>query len=107
MKPLKPSMRESKRYLLIKGENLKEKTQKAIFEFLGVLGLSETGLRFIKLNKNSAEISVNRNALNKVRASFAITKQPIRIEKVSGTLKSLRTKPQAKQTTKLKNSKKF
>lgn len=92
MKPLKPSMREKKRYLFIKGENLQEKILETIQEFLGVLGLAETGLKFIKLNKNSAEISINRESLNKVRASFALTKEYINVQNVSGTLKALRTK---------------
>lgn len=89
MKALKPSMREKKRYLSVKGNNLEKNIRKAIFDFLGVLGMTDTSLRFIKKNKNSAVIQINREALNKVRASFAVFKDKIEIEKVSGTLKGL------------------
>ncbi|MFW6283629.1 MAG: hypothetical protein ACOC1P_06285 [Minisyncoccales bacterium] len=90
MKPLNPAIREKKRYLLIEGENLEENIQKTILDFIGVLGMSETSLKFIQKNKNSVIISINREALNKVRASFAVNKSKIRVKKVSGTLKSLR-----------------
>ena len=53
MKNLKPSMRENKRYLLVKGKNLKENIEKAILEFIGVLGMSRAGLGWIKSNSNS------------------------------------------------------
>ena len=92
MKSLKPSQRENKRYLLVKGKNLKESIEKAILDFTGVLGMSKTGLGFIKSNKNSIIISVNREAVDAVRASFAIWFEKISVEKVSGTLKGLRKK---------------
>ncbi len=59
MKSLKPSQREDKRYLLVSGNNLRENIEKAILDFVGVLGMSKTGLDFIKTDKNSAIISVN------------------------------------------------
>lgn len=92
MKPLKPSMRERKRYLLIKGKNLKENIEKAILEFVGVLGMSKTGLGWIKVNtkSNSAVISINREAVNSVRASLSVWPEKITIERVSGTLKGLK-----------------
>lgn len=96
MKPLKPSMREKKRYLLLKGEHLRENVEKAIFEFVGVLGMSKTGLSWIKANKKSGIICINREALNFVRASFAVYPKEISVERVSGTLKSLRNKGKIK-----------
>ena len=87
MKPLKPSMREKKRYLAVRG-NVGH-IEKAILEFIGVLGMSETGLGWIKSGKNSAVISVNREAVNKVRASFAAFRENIIVEGVSGTLRGL------------------
>ncbi len=90
MKSLKPSMRERKRYLLIIGSNLKEKIEKILFEFVGVLGMAETGLKFIKTSKDSAIIAVNREALNKTRAALAASAENIKVEMVSGTLKGLR-----------------
>lgn len=91
MKPLKPSMRENKRYLFVRGKNLKKNIEKAILEFIGVLGMSKTGLNFIKFDskKGTAIISVNREAVNEVRASLVVYKEKMSVEKVSGTLKRL------------------
>ncbi len=89
MKSLKPSMRENKRYLLVVGANLKANIERAILDFIGVLGMSRTGLSYIKTNKNSAIISINREAINEVRASFCVWPEKISVKKVSGTLKGL------------------
>jgi len=89
MKPLKPSIREKKRYLLVKGKNLNQNIEKAILEFIGVLGMSKTGLGWIQTNANSAIISVNRGMVDSVRASLCVWPEKIRVEKVSGTLKGL------------------
>lgn len=85
MKPLKPSMREKKRYLLLKGKDLKKNVNSAIKEFIGNLGLSEASPFWI----NSEVLCVNRGSLDKVRASFAVWPEEIKVLRVSGTLKSL------------------
>lgn len=90
MKSLKPSMRENKRYLLIEGKNLKENIEKAILDFIGVLGMSKTGLSWIKADKNSAIISVNREMVNSVRASLCVWPEKMTVKRVSGTLKGLK-----------------
>jgi RNase P/RNase MRP subunit POP5 len=89
MKSLIPSHRENKRYLLVIGENLKENIEKAILDFIGVLGMSKTGLGYINVNKNSAIISVNREAVDEVRASLCTWPDKMAVKKVSGTLKGL------------------
>ena len=89
MKPLKPSAREKKRYLLIKGKNLKLNIEKAILDFVGILGMSKTGLSWIKSDSNSAVICINRESVNSVRASLAVWPEKISVKKVSGTLKGL------------------
>ena len=89
MKSLKPSMKENKRYLLVRGKNLKQNIEKAILDFIGILGYSETGLSFVKSSKDSAIICINRESLNKVRACLVIFPEKISVEKVSGTLKGL------------------
>jgi RNase P/RNase MRP subunit POP5 len=89
MKPLKPSARERKRYLLIKGDDLKKDVEKSILDFIGVLGMSKVGLIWIKSGKNSAVISVSRDSLNHVRASFAVWPKKIDVVKVSGSIKGL------------------
>ena len=90
MKALKPSMKENKRYLLVKGKNLKQNMEKSILEFIGILGMSKTALKLIKINNDSAIISINREMLNSVRACFCVYPEKISVEKVSGTLKKLR-----------------
>ena len=92
MKSLKPSMRENKRYLLVIGDNLKENIEKSILEFIGVLGMSKTGLSWIKKNKNSAIISINREMVDSVRASFCVWPEKMVVKKVGGTLKGLEPK---------------
>jgi len=88
MKSLKPTMRENKRYLLVKGKI--EDIEKAILDFIGVLGMSKAGLGWIKKSKDGAIISVNRGSLDHVRASFAAWPREIRVLRVSGTIKGLR-----------------
>ena len=90
MKSLKPSMRENKRYLLIEGNELRKNVERAILDFIGTLGYSKAGLEWIKDNKESAIISVNREAVNNVRASLAVYQEKIEVKKVSGTLKGLK-----------------
>lgn len=90
MKPLKPSMREKKRYLYVKGNT--EDIEKAVLNFIGVLGMSKSGLSFIKKDRDSAVISVNRGSLNEVRASLAVWPEKIEVLRVSGTLKGLKEK---------------
>ena len=80
-------MRENKRYLLVKGKV--GDVEKAILDFVGVLGMSKTGLGWIKKDKNSAVISVNREAVNSVRASLCVWPEKMIVEKVSGTLRGL------------------
>ncbi len=90
MKSLKPSMRENKRYLLIEGAELRKNIEKAVLDFIGVLGMAKTGLEFIKDNRDSAIISVNREMVDSVRAALCVWPKKIEIKKVSGTLKGLR-----------------
>ncbi|MBI3623934.1 hypothetical protein HY212_07700 [Candidatus Pacearchaeota archaeon] len=92
MQPLMPSQKENKRYLLLKGKNLKENVEKSIYEFIGILGMSKASLAWIKTGNESAIISINRESLNHVRASFAASSYDIKVERVSGTLKGLKTK---------------
>jgi len=87
MKSLKPSSREKKRYLLIEGK-VKD-IEKAILEFIGVLGLSKVGLSYIKSGKDSVIISVNREMVDSVRASLCVWPEKISVKKVSGTLRGL------------------
>jgi len=90
MKPLKPSMREKKRYLLVRGKNPKKNIEKAILDFIGVLGMSKAGLSWIESKADSAIICVNRGAVDSVRASLCVWPEKMSVERVSGTIKGLR-----------------
>jgi RNase P/RNase MRP subunit POP5 len=92
MKPLIPSHKENKRYLLIKGKDLKKNIEKAILEFSGTLGMSKCGLSFISSDSasNSVIICINREAVDLVRASLVIFAEKMEVTKVSGTLKGLK-----------------
>ena len=90
MKALIPSHKENKRYLLISGKNLKKEVIEEIKEFIGILGITEASPIWIEVKGNSGILSVNRKSLNKVRASFAVSKKDFKVLKVSGTLKGLK-----------------
>jgi RNase P/RNase MRP subunit POP5 len=94
MKPLIPSHKENKRYLLVSGKELKKNIEKAIVEFSGARGMSKCGLSFISADSgnNSAVISVNREVVDLVRASLAVFQEKIEVLGVSGTLKWLKRK---------------
>lgn len=64
--------------------------EKAILEGVGVLGMSKTRLGRIKSDKKSAIISVNRGAVDSVKACFALWPSELVVQKISGTLKGLR-----------------
>ena len=89
-------MRENKRYLVVKGrgKNIRQNIEQAILDFIGKLGMSKAGLSFIKsdIKSNSAIISVNREAVDSVRASLAVYSEKMVVERVSGTLKGLNKK---------------
>ena len=90
MKPLIPSHKENKRYLLVNGKV--DEVETAILDFIGVFGMSKTGLGWIKKEKESAVIAVNREAVDSVRASFAVWPHAISVKRVSGTMKGLNTR---------------
>ena len=86
MKALIPSHKENKRYLLLRGKDLKKNVEKSILEFGGSLGMSKCGLSFIK----NDVICINRNSIDLVRGGFAVFPEKIEVLKVSGTLKGLK-----------------
>lgn len=89
MKALIPSTRENKRYLKVKGKNLKTDVIKSISNFIGELGISKACPTWIKINSLSGILSINRDSLENVRAAFCLSKDRIEVVKVSGTLAGL------------------
>ena len=91
MKKLKPSHREKKRYLLIEGKDVDEKTvEKVILDYIGILGYAKASPKIITRLKDKIILAINRNELDKVRAAFLLSGKNIKILKVSGSLKKLK-----------------
>jgi len=87
MKNLKPSHKEKKRYLEIKGKDAtRTNIENSVLEFIGVLGYTEAGITFIDSKKDYLIMAVNRESLDKIRASFLMSGKDIKIFRVSGSL---------------------
>lgn len=84
---LKPSARENKRYLLIKGN--RKNVENAILEFIGVLGWAQASPVFVSEVADEIVLCVNNKSLSNVKAAFALAKEDLKIIRVSGTLKGL------------------
>ena len=105
IKPLSPTLRERKRYLafeVISEKSLDQKSiSKAIMqntqEFIGTLGASKAGLKFMKFNDQRGLIKVTHRNLDKLRASLSIISQIegqdviVQTLGASGTLKKAET----------------
>lgn len=90
-KRLKPTLRDKKRYILARGS--RDDIEKAILEFIGILGYAKAGVKFVKKEwSRSGEIilAINREKLNEVRGALAL--KGIHVLGVSGTLKGLSSK---------------
>jgi len=91
MKPLRPSHREKRRYLLLTGKDASQKNvEEAILKFIGILGFAKASPQFIKTNEAGIIMSINRSELEKVRASFLLSGKDINIKKVSGLIGKLK-----------------
>ena len=91
MKSLKPSHRENKRYLLIKGKDAsKETIENVVLEFIGVLGYAEASPQIIKIKRNEVVLAINRSSLDKIRASFLTSGKDLNIVKVSGSVRKVK-----------------
>jgi RNase P/RNase MRP subunit POP5 len=85
------SLRVKRRYLLIKSS--KDKVEKTILDYIGILGWAKASPIFVKHDRpGECILSVDRGAINDIRASFAIDAGNIQVARVSGTLKGLRVK---------------
>jgi hypothetical protein len=84
---LKPSQRDKRRYFILNSKD-KNKIEKAILDYLGILGFAKAN--YIKIEiKGQKKImgSCLCKSLEDVRAALALS--GISIEKVSGTIKGL------------------
>ena len=91
MKPLKPSHREDKRYVLIKGKSINQKIiDEIILEFIGILGYAEASPQIIKSDKNQVILSINKGSLDKIKTSFIVSNSGLEVVQVSGSVKKLK-----------------
>lgn len=82
---LKPSARDRRRYFIVNASP--ELVMKAILDYIGVLGLSNSSYEPV-MSGNTVIHSCLAESLENVRASLAFAN--IEIKKVSGTIKSLK-----------------
>lgn len=85
-KILKKSMRESRRYILFEKAS-KDKVEKAILDYIGILGYAKASPEFVRGKTNV--LAVNKKELDKVKGALELTN--INVKRVSGTLKGLRS----------------
>ena len=85
---LPPSLKEKKHYLAFEGE--KEKAEKALSEFLGILGVAKANPQIIEAKKGKGILSFNRQYADEIRAAFAFAN--IHTLGISGTINKLRQK---------------
>ena len=85
---LKPSARDKRRYFLVNSTNAKVKA--AILEYIGVLGFAKSAYMKVETKEFSTWLvgSCLVKSLNDVRTALALA--GIKIERVSGTLSSLK-----------------
>jgi len=114
MRPLLPSLKENKRYVLFKvhSDAAVNKSQcsdaisSAVLRFLGELGCAKAGITFIKENYDPAEktgiIRVNTKYIDELKVSIGSIKQigphnaTFDVVKVSGNIGKLKSKNPAK-----------
>ena len=93
MKALKPSHREHKRYLLLKGKDTNKKSiEESILKFIGILGYSKACPQIISISKTkkSMILCINRTELDKIKSSLLLSGKDIQIEKISGVVNNVK-----------------
>jgi RNase P/RNase MRP subunit POP5 len=82
---IKPSARIKKHYILFSSSS-KEKLEKIILDYIGILGWAKASPKFI----NNNILAVDRKEVTNIRAAIELADTNIKILKVSGTLKGLK-----------------
>jgi RNase P/RNase MRP subunit POP5 len=92
IKPIKlklpPSLKEKKHYLAFEGE--KDKVEKALSEFLGILGMAKANPRIIEAKKGHGILSFNRKYADDIRTALVFS--GIHTLGISGTINKLKQK---------------
>jgi len=84
---IKPSAKVKRRYLLLEAKNRNE-VEKAILDYLGILGWAKAAPHFVE-KTSQLILAVERSSLADIRAAFELSSANIKVKKVSGTIKGL------------------
>lgn len=87
----KPSAKTHRRYLLLEAKNKKE-IETTILDYIGILGWAKAAPVFVKTESKNYVLAIERKSITEIRAAFEASEKNIKVLKVSGTLKGLRTK---------------
>ncbi|OIO81721.1 hypothetical protein AUJ84_00340 [Candidatus Pacearchaeota archaeon CG1_02_32_132] len=87
MLKLKPSVKIRRRYILVNGN--RNEIEKAILDYIGILGWSKAVPFFVKKIDKGWILAVDRKELDNVKAGFSVSKDKIQVIRVSGTIKGL------------------
>jgi len=85
---LNPSNKIKRRYLLLEAES-KDEVERAILDYLGILGWAKASPFFVSQDKNQIILAVDRISIEDIRAAFELFPGSIKVLRVSGTLKGL------------------
>lgn len=89
MAKINSAIRLNRRHLLLQDAR-RENVEKAIMEGIGVLGWAKAAPVFLTIGKDKKLVlSVERSSVLNIRASLEIHDKPIKVIRVSGTLKGL------------------
>ena len=82
---LKSSARIKRRYILVEAKN-KEEVERAVLDYIGILGWARAGAVFVKTPGGKIVLAVERGEVDNVRAALELSEEKIKVIKVSGTL---------------------
>jgi RNase P/RNase MRP subunit POP5 len=97
---LNATLREQKHYLAIIDEKskmdekeMREMTEKAILDYIGILGFSEAGAMIVKVERTKDKsyliLSSTTKFVDKIKSALILQNKGLRCVGVSGTLKKL------------------
>jgi ribonuclease P/MRP protein subunit POP5 len=106
IKPILPSLREKKRYIVyeaisdkkLNSNEIKQSIDDALLKFIGEFGYAKAGPLFVQTKNNKGIIRINNKYLNEIKTSLALIekiknkKVIIKTIGVSGILKKARLK---------------
>ena len=67
----------------------KDIIEKTILDYVGILGWAKAEPIFVKQSGDNIILAVERKSLNDIRAAFELSKDGMKIIRVSGTIKGL------------------